>query len=138
MVSSRRPRVMNAKYPPASRRPVTPPPTISRVMMVLRRLRKTLRNARSKNLLMAASFRCAVGDDLSVAEANDARCVLQQSLVVRGEDESETEAAIQVAHQVDKLRGILRVEIRSGLVGKNQCGAMNDGTRHGHALAFAA
>ena len=40
-------------------------------------------------------------DNLSVAQANDAGGVLEQALVVRGEDEGEAEAAIQVAHQVD-------------------------------------
>src|ERR1700751_44866 len=102
MVSSRRPRVMKAKYPPARRRPATPPPTISRVIRVLRRLRKTLRNASSKNLLMTHSLRLfgiGVFDDAAVGEAHDARSVLEQALVVGREDEGEAEAAVQVAHE---------------------------------------
>src|ERR1700739_3084719 len=102
MVSWRRPRVMKAKYPPARSRPATPPPTMSSVMIVLRRLRKTLRKASSKNLLMVGSLiRVCVADDAAVGEADDAWCVLEQALVVRREDKGEAEAAVQVAHQGD-------------------------------------
>ena len=64
--------------------------------------------------------------------------MFEQALIVRGEDEGETEAAIEVAHQVDELGGIARVEIGGGLVGEDERGAMNDGARDGDALAFAA
>src|ERR1700739_2085020 len=152
MVSSRRARVMKAEYPPSRSRPATPPPTMSSVIIVRRRLRKTLRNASSKNLLMAGSFKIrphrrrpvvggpgmCVADDAAVGEADNARCVLEQALVVRREDKGEAEAAVQVAHEVDELGGIVCVEIGSGLVCKDQGGAMDDGTRNGYALAFSA
>ena len=68
----------------------------------------------------------AVADDyLSVGEADDARSVFKQALVVGGEDEGETEAAVQVAHQVDELGGVARVEIGGRLVGQDQ--ARDDG-----------
>ncbi len=60
MVLSRSPMNMNAKKPPTISRPATPQPTISRVITVRRRLRKTLRNARSRNLPIAASIGGAV------------------------------------------------------------------------------
>ena len=47
-------------------------------------------------------------------------------------------AAIQVAHQVDQLRGVARVEVGSGLVGEHQRGPMHDGAGDGDALALAA
>ena len=75
---------------------------------------------------------------MSVGEAHDARRVLQQALVVRGEDEGQAEAAIEVAHQVDELRGIVGVEVGSGFVGQHQRWTMHDGARHGYALALAA
>src|SRR5580700_4048467 len=138
IVLSRKPRNMKAKNPPTSKRPATPPPTISSVITVRRRLRKTLRNARSKNLPMDVSFQSAIGNHLSVGESNDARRVLQQSLIVRGKDKCETEAAIQVAHQVDQLCSILGVEVGCRLVSQHQCGPMHDGTRHGYPLALSA
>jgi hypothetical protein len=58
-------------------------------MIVRRRLRKALRNARSKNLLTDASLTHAarlnltVGLDFAVAQANDAVSVFQQSRVMR-------------------------------------------------------
>src|SRR5215472_728622 len=116
MVLSRRPRNMKAKKPPASSSPATPPPTMSNVMTVRRRLRNTLRNASSKNLPMTVSFHGTVRFHLSVDEPDDAGCVFQQPLVVGGEDESKAETAIQVAHQVDQLRGVARVKVRGGLV----------------------
>ena len=64
--------------------------------------------------------------------------VFEQALVVRGEDEGETEAAVEVVHQVDKLRGVVGVEIGGGFVGQHQGGAMDDGAGHGNALALAA
>ncbi len=75
---------------------------------------------------------------MSVAQANDAGGVLEQTLVVRGEDEGKTEAAIQVAHQVDELCRVVRVEICRRLVGQDQRGTMNDGACDGDPLALAA
>src|SRR6202030_158083 len=106
MVLSRSPQNMKAKKPPTSNRPATPPPTISSVISVRRRLRNTLRNASSKNLPMAFSLK--IGSDPSVGQAHNARRVFEQALIVRGKDESESDAAIQVAHQVDQLRGVAR------------------------------
>ena len=79
-----------------------------------------------------------VADDASVGEADDARGVFQQALVVGGEDEGEAEAAVEVAHQVDELGGVARVEVGGGLVGEHQGGTMDDGAGDGYALAFAA
>src|SRR3954451_8355547 len=138
MVLSRRPRNMNAKKPPTSSRPATPPPTISSVITVRRRLRNTLRNASSKNLPMAVSFRSAVRFHVPVGESHDAGRVLQQSLIVGGEDEGETEAAIELAHEVDQLGGVAGVEIGGGLVGQHQRGPMHDGAGHRNPLALAA
>ena len=83
-------------------------------------------------------FGMGVADDAAVGEADDARCVFEQALVVGGEDEGETEAAVQVAHQVDQLSGIARVEIGGGFVGQDKRGAMNDGARDGYTLALSA
>src|ERR1700750_2779165 len=137
MVLSRSPRNMKAKKPPTSRSPATPPPTMSSVITVRRRLRNTLRNASSKNLPMAASFQGAVRFHVPVGEPHDAGRVLQQPLIVGGKEEGETEAAIEVAHQVDQLRRVTRVQVGGWLVGQHQRGTMHDGARHGHALAFA-
>ena len=79
-----------------------------------------------------------IGDDAAVGEADDARGVLEQALVVSGEDEGKTEAAIQVAHQVDELSGVARVEIGGRFVGQDQRGAMNDGAGDGNPLALSA
>ena len=79
-----------------------------------------------------------IADDAAVGEADDARCVFEQALVVGGEDEGETEAAVQVAHQVDELRGVAGVEVGGGLVGQHQRGTMNDGAGDGDALTLAA
>ena len=64
--------------------------------------------------------------------------MFEQALVVRGEDEGEAEAAIEVAHEVDELGGVARVEIGGGLVGEDERGAMDDGASDGDALALAA
>src|SRR5579863_10172545 len=111
MVLSRSPRNMKAKNPPTSRSPATPPPTISSVITVRRRLRNTLRNASSKNLPMADSFLGRVRFHVPVGEPHNAARVLQQALIVRGEDEGETQAAIQLPHQVDQLRGVARIQV---------------------------
>src|SRR5580704_17579924 len=133
MVLSLKPRNFNANKPPTDRSPATPPPTIRSVITVRRRLRNTLRNASSKNLPMASSFERAVGYDLSICQADDAGRVLQQPLVVGGENESKTEVAVQIPHQVDQLRSVARVEVRGGFIGQHQRGTMHDGARHGHA-----
>src|ERR1039458_4301544 len=114
MVCSRRPQNMRAKKPPTSSSPATPPPTMNKVIMVRRLLRNMFLNARSKNLATANSFGRVIGDDLSVAKADDALGVFEQARVVRGEDEGETEAAVEPVHQVDKLSGVLRVEVGGG------------------------
>ena len=64
--------------------------------------------------------------------------MFEQALVVCGEDEGETEAAIEIAHEVDELGGVARVEIGGGLVGEDERGAMDDGAGDGDALALAA
>src|ERR1700722_19091853 len=129
---------MKAKNPPRSSRPATPPPTIIRVITVRRRLRKTLRNASSKNLPMTVSLGMTVRFNLPVRESNDPRRVFKQALVVGGKDECQSEAAIQVAHQLDQLRRVARVEIRSGLVCKHQRRATHNVTCHGDPLALSA
>src|SRR6266702_3384872 len=129
---------MKAKYPPASSSPATPPPTISSVMAVRRRLRKTLRKASSKNLAMAVSLNRTIGLDSSVGKPDDARRVFEQPLVVRGEDERQSQALVQIAHQVDELRGVVRVEIRGGLIGQHQRRTMHNGARHGDSLPLAS
>ncbi len=68
---------------------------------------------------MAASFQSPVRNHLSVCKPNDARRVLQQSLIVRRENERETEAAVQVAHKIDQLCRVARIEVRSRLVGQH-------------------
>src|SRR5690349_13199767 len=108
MVLSLNPRNMKPKNPPTSNRPATPPPTIKSVITVRRRLRNTLRNASSKNLPMPVSFQSAVRFHVPVRQPDDPRRMLQQPLIVRGKNEGETEAAIQLAHQVDQLRRIPR------------------------------
>ena len=79
-----------------------------------------------------------VADDSSVGEADDARSMFEQTLVVGGEDKGETEAAVQIAHQVDELCGIAGVEVGGGLIGEHKRRAMHDGTSDGDALAFSA
>ena len=74
----------------------------------------------------------------AVAQADNARRVLEEALIVRGEDEGKTEGQVQIAHQVDKLRGVVSVEVGGWLVCEHERGAMHDGTRHSHALALAA
>jgi hypothetical protein len=74
----------------------------------------------------------------AVTQANDTRRMFQQPLVVGRKDEGQAEAAIQIAHQVDQLRGVVSVQVRSGLVGEHQSGAMNNGSRHRDTLAFAS
>jgi hypothetical protein len=74
----------------------------------------------------------------AVTQANDTRRMFQQSLVVGRKNEGQPKAAIQITHQIDQLRGVVRVQIRSGLVGQHQRGAMNDGSRHRDTLALAA
>src|ERR1035441_1132268 len=138
MVCSRRPQNMRAKKPPTSSNPATPPPTMNRVIMVRRLLRKIFLNARSKNLATADSFGQVIGNDLSVAEADDALGVFEQARIVGGEDEGKAEAAVESVHQVDELGGVVRVEVGGGLVGQHQGGAMHDGAGHGDALTLAA
>src|ERR1035438_5797207 len=111
MVCSRRPQNMKAKKPPTSSSAATPPPTMMRVIKVRRLLRKIFRNASSRNLATANSFGRVLGDDLSVAEANDALGVFEQARVVRREDEGKTEAAVEPVHEVDKLGGVVRVQV---------------------------
>ena len=138
IVLSLSPRNMKAKNPPTRSRPATPPPTISSVITVRRRLRNTLRNASSKNLPISASFCSAVRYDLSVRKAYDVRGVLQQSLVVRGEDKSQAQSSIELAHQFNQLSGVARVQIRRGFIGQHQRGPMDNRTRHCDPLPFAA
>src|ERR1035438_3101213 len=130
MVDSRRPQNMKAKKPPTIRSPVTPPPTMTRVINVRRRLRKTFLKASSKNLLMAGSFQTGCGNqcvglDLSVAQADNAVSVFQQPCIVGREDKSKSEPPVEVVHQVDKLRSIVGVEIGRGLIGQHQSGTMD-------------
>jgi hypothetical protein len=124
-----------------------------RVMMVRRRLRKTFLKAKSKNLAMAGSFirdvgiqgvggkgvgGKGVGDDLAVAEADNAVSVFEEASIVRGEDEGEAEAAVEVVHEVDELGGVAGVEVGGRLIGEHQGGTMDDGAGDGDTLAFAA
>src|ERR1035437_9941398 len=111
---------------------------MSSVISVRRRLRKMLRNASSKNLPMAVSFDGTVGFDVSVRQSNDARRVLQQPRVMRGKNECETKTAIQVAHQVDELRSVVRVEVGGGLIGQYQRWTMHNGPRYRDPLTFSA
>jgi hypothetical protein len=87
---------------------------------------------------MAASFESAIGYNLSISQSDDARRVLQQSLVVGGENESKTKLAVQIAHQLDQLRSVERVQVRGGFIGQHQRGTMHDGASHRHSLAFTA
>ena len=82
--------------------------------------------------------RLRVGNDPPVAQPHDARRVLQQPLVVRGEDKRQPQAPVQLAHQVDQLRRILRVQVRRRLVGQHQRRPVNDGPRHRNPLPLAA
>ena len=75
---------------------------------------------------------------MSVAETDNAVSVFEQASIVGRKNESEPEAAIEVVHEVNELRGVFSVEIGSGLVGQHQRGTMDDGARHGDALALAA
>src|SRR5215469_3576022 len=136
IVLSLSPRNMKAKNPPTSSRPATPPPTISSVITVRRRLRNTLRNASSKNLPISASLNSAVRFHLSVRELHDARGVLQQALVVRGKDKSQSESSIELPHQLDQLRGVARVQICGGLIGQHQRGPMDNRARHSDPLSL--
>src|SRR6185369_11838700 len=45
---------------------------------------------------------------------------------------------IQIAHQIDELSGVLRVEICRRLISQDQRGMMNDGACDGDPLALAA
>jgi hypothetical protein len=47
-------------------------------------------------------------------------------------------AAIEVVHQVDELRGVVRVQVGGGLVGQHQRGPMDDGAGNRYALTLAA
>ena len=64
--------------------------------------------------------------------------MLEQAGIVRGEDEGEAEAAVEIVHEVDELGGIFGVEVGGGLVGEHQGRTMNDGAGYGDALTFAA
>ena len=64
--------------------------------------------------------------------------MFEQTLIVRREDEGEAETAVEVVHQVDELRSVMRIQVGGGLIGQNQGGAMNDGASHGYTLALAA
>jgi hypothetical protein len=75
---------------------------------------------------------------MSVAQANDAVDMFEQTLIVGGEDESEAETAVQIVHQVDELRGVARIQIGGGLIGQHQGGTMDDGAGHRYALTLAA
>jgi hypothetical protein len=79
-----------------------------------------------------------VGDDVAVGEANNARGVFEQALVMRGEDEGKTEAAVEIAHEVDELSGVARVEIGGRLVGEDEGRAVDDGAGDRHALTFSS
>src|ERR1039457_2264829 len=95
---------------------------MNNVISVRRRLRKMLRNASRRNLATAASFGRAVGNYFAFGEADDALGVFEQARIVRGEDEGEAEAAVEAVHQVDELRGVVRVQVGGGLVGQHQIG----------------
>jgi hypothetical protein len=64
--------------------------------------------------------------------------MFQQPLVVSRKDEGDTEAAIQFAHEVDQLRGVVRIEVGGGLISENQSGTMDDGSGDRNALALSA
>lgn len=80
----------------------------------------------------------SIGRDAPVDETHHAIRPLEKARVVRGEEERETELAVEAPHQVDDLARVPRVEVRSGLVGENQKRAVDDGAGHGHALPLAA
>lgn len=81
------------------------------------------------------SFR--ISGHFAVAETNDARCVFEQSGIVSGEDEGETEAVVEATHEVDQLRGVACVQIGGGFVSQDQGRTMHDGAGNGHPLALA-
>jgi hypothetical protein len=83
-------------------------------------------------------LRESVAFDAAIGEADDARGVLEEALIVRGEDEGEAEGLIKVAHEIDELGCVARVQIGGGLVGEDYGWAMDDGASDGNALTFAA
>ena len=87
---------------------------------------------------MANFLSVCIAEDAAVGEPDDARGVFEQALIVGGEDEGEAEGTVQIAHQVDQLGCVARVEVRGGLIGEDQRRAMHDGAGDGNALTFAA
>jgi len=84
------------------------------------------------------SLREGFAFNAAVGEADDARSVFEEALVVGGEDEGEAERLVEVAHEVDELCGVTRVEVCGGLVGEDERGTMHDGASDGDTLTFAA
>jgi hypothetical protein len=76
--------------------------------------------------------------NLPVAEADDALGVFEQAGVMRGEDESKAEAAVEAVHEIDELGGVVGVEVGGRLVGQHEGGAMDDGAGDGNALTLSA
>jgi hypothetical protein len=56
---------------------------------------------------------------------------------VRGKDESEAEVPVQLAHQINQLRRILGVEVRSRFIGQHKCRVVNNGPSHRNPLTLA-
>src|SRR5579859_463714 len=129
---------MDPKKPPTSNRPATPPPTITKVIKVLRLLRNTFLNARSENLNMAASFKSAVVGNPAVAYLNNAVGMLQQALIMRGENEGQAETAIKILHQVNQLRCIPSIQVRCWFISEHERRAMDDGSRNCDPLTLSS
>ena len=78
-----------------------------------------------------------VADDLPVLQANHARGVLGQLVLVRHEDD-RVAAAVQIVHQGEDLLARLRVQVSRRLVGEQDRRLVHERTRDRDALALAA
>ena len=79
-----------------------------------------------------------IAEDAAVGKPDDARGVFKKTLVVSGKDKRKTEPEVEVAHKLDELGRIVRVEIGCRLVGQNERGPVNDCSGDGYPLALSA
>jgi len=64
--------------------------------------------------------------------------MFQKALIMSGEDKCQAESAIELAHEIDELSSVARVQIGRGLVSQNKIWAMHNSAGNGDALTFAA
>src|SRR5215207_399430 len=118
-----------------ARRAVREPPLRDARQFALRRSRKHCSTAR---LLDCSTPVAGLTDDLAVAHADDAVAAVADAGVVRDEDEGETLALVQVAHQVHDLVGGLAVEGARRLIRPDDRRVVDERAGDGDALPLAA